>query len=161
MERDDGRSVFRLEYVPISSDSNSFANRFSSLSYVDPPSFNAQLTADTHHPESVPQKAFRRAGHTFPEYIVMGNLRLQQVRRRQGVRQPKVAGSRERPVERSRKRSVERSGEDVVFGWSMRRSPQSPIPSPIDSARRVTSIPGVSTPTSRGTPTAHWGVTGA
>ena len=48
------RGGFRLGYVPISSDSNSFANRFSSSSYVDPPSFIFQLTADTHHPESVP-----------------------------------------------------------------------------------------------------------
>ena len=46
--------VFYMEYLHVSSDANSFTNRFSSSSYVDPPSFSAQLTADTHHPESVP-----------------------------------------------------------------------------------------------------------
>ena len=46
--------VFWMEYLRVTSDSNSFANRLSSSSYVDPPSFNVQLTADTHHPESVP-----------------------------------------------------------------------------------------------------------
>ena len=81
-----GRGAFRLGYLPISSDSDSFANRLSSSSYVDPPSFRLQLTPDIHHPESVPGSvpkerlaAGRPAGHTFPEYIVMGNLRLQSV----------------------------------------------------------------------------------
>ena len=47
--------VFWMEYLHVSSDSNSFANRLSSSSYVDPPSFSVQLTPDTHHPESVPE----------------------------------------------------------------------------------------------------------
>ena len=41
--------VFWMEYLRVSSDSNSFANRFSSSNYVDPPSLNVQLTTDTHH----------------------------------------------------------------------------------------------------------------
>ena len=45
---------FRLDYVGVSSSSNSIANRFSSLSYVDYLSFSFQLTPDTHHPETVP-----------------------------------------------------------------------------------------------------------
>ena len=47
-------AIFWMWYLRVSSDSNSFANRLSSWSYVDPPSFSVQLTADTHHPESVP-----------------------------------------------------------------------------------------------------------
>ena len=35
--------VVWIECLDVSSDSNSFANRFSSSSYVDPPSFNVQL----------------------------------------------------------------------------------------------------------------------
>ena len=90
MERSRERSVersseggFWMEYLHVSSDSDSFANRLSSSSYVDPPSFRLQLTPDTHHPESVPgsvPESVRPAGpavHTFPEYIVMGNLRLE------------------------------------------------------------------------------------
>ena len=57
---------FLLEYVAISSDSNSFAIRFSSSSYVDPPSVRVLLAADTHHPRTVPkkrsEKEFGRAG---------------------------------------------------------------------------------------------------
>ena len=44
-----------MEYLRVSSDSNSFANQLRSSSYVDPPSFSIQLTADTHQPESVPR----------------------------------------------------------------------------------------------------------
>ena len=43
---------FWMEHLRVSSDSNSFANRLSSSSYVDPPSFNVQLIPDTRHPES-------------------------------------------------------------------------------------------------------------
>ena len=46
--------VFWMEYLHVSSDSDSFANRFSSSSYVDPPSFSVQLAADTDHPDTVP-----------------------------------------------------------------------------------------------------------
>ena len=42
-----GRGVFRLGYVTISSEANSFANRLRLSSYVDPPSFSFQLTPDT------------------------------------------------------------------------------------------------------------------
>ena len=75
--------VFWMEYLRVSSDSNSFANRLSSSSYVDPPSFSVQLTADTHHPESVPGSvpesvsAGRPAVHGPQAFIVNGNLRLQ------------------------------------------------------------------------------------
>ena len=44
-----------MGYSAMSSGSNSFANRLSSSSYVDPPSFSVQLTPDIHHPESVPR----------------------------------------------------------------------------------------------------------
>ena len=55
----------------------------------------------------------------------------------------------ERSVERSKERPVER----LVSGWSIYSSPQTLIPSPIDSARRVTSIPRVSVSNSQPTPT--------
>ena len=65
-----GRGAFQMEYLHVSSDSNSFANRLSSSSYVDPPSFSVQLTLGTHHPESVPkkrsQKTFGRPYTRFP-----------------------------------------------------------------------------------------------
>ena len=41
----------------------------------------------------------------------------------------------------------------VFSGWSICASPQTLIPSPIDSARRVTSIPRVSVSNSQPTPT--------
>ena len=44
---------FWMEYLHVSADSSSIANRFSSSSYVDPPSFRLRLTPDIHHPESV------------------------------------------------------------------------------------------------------------
>ena len=44
---------FEMEYLHVFSDSNFFANRLSSSSYVDPPSFRVQLTPDIRHPESV------------------------------------------------------------------------------------------------------------
>ena len=82
-----------MGYVPISSDSDSFANRLSSSSYVDPPSFSLQLTPDTHHSESVPRSVPdsvsddgrpTAAVHGPQVFIVSGNLRLQ-------LLQPKVA----------------------------------------------------------------------
>ena len=72
-----------MEYLHVSSDANSFANRFSSSSYVDPPSFRLQLTPDTHHPESVPRSVPRSVssvvvvGRGAQVLIVNGNLRLQ------------------------------------------------------------------------------------
>ena len=61
VERSRERSVersseggFWMEYLHVSSDSDSFANRLSSSSYVDPPSFSVQLAADTDHPDTVP-----------------------------------------------------------------------------------------------------------
>ena len=57
VERSRDRSregVFWMEYLHVSSDSNSFANRFSSSSYVDPPIVRVQLASDIHHPETVP-----------------------------------------------------------------------------------------------------------
>ena len=76
--------VFWMEYLHVSLDSNSFANRLSSSSYVDPPSFSGQLTADIHHPESVPgsvpesvSAVGRPAVHGPQAFIVNGNLRLQ------------------------------------------------------------------------------------
>ena len=63
-----GRGAFWLGHVSISSDSNSFANRFSSSSYVDPPSFRLQLTPGTTFlvafPKKRSQRAFGRAGRT-------------------------------------------------------------------------------------------------
>ena len=72
--------VFWMEYLHVSSDSNSFANRLSSSSYVDPPSFSVQLTADTHHPESVPG--------SVPESVSAGRTRTSSFHSK---RQPAVA----------------------------------------------------------------------
>ena len=78
--------VFWMEYLHVSPDSNSIANRLRSSSYVDPPSFSVQLTADTHHPESVlgsvPQSVLAgrpAVGRRAQAFIVNGNLRLQLV----------------------------------------------------------------------------------
>ena len=60
---------FRLGYVAISSDSDSFANGFSSSSYVDPPSFRSP---DAHHPRSVTkqrsEKAFGRPSRPYTHF---------------------------------------------------------------------------------------------
>ena len=74
---------FPLGYVGVSSDANSFPNRFSSSSYVDPWCSNPHIMLDTDHPmqrdRSVTGGHGRPAGPDtyFPGYIVMGNLRLQ------------------------------------------------------------------------------------
>ena len=100
-----------MEYIHVSSDSNSFANRLSSSSYVDPPSFNVQLIPDTHHPESVPRSvpksvsAGRRpsAGRTrtssFHSKRQPAVAIILQVRRLRSARQPQ--GSSRNAVERS------------------------------------------------------------
>ena len=61
--------AFWIWYIHVSSELNSFANRLSSSRYVDPPSFNVQLTAGTHHPDSVPGSVPEKrlvTGHAHP-----------------------------------------------------------------------------------------------
>ena len=79
-----------------------------------------------------------------------------QVRRRQGVRQPKVVsgiGLWNAPgnaLWNAPGNALWNAPGRVFSGWSIYTSPQKLIPSPIDSARRVKSIPHVSTPTMQG-----------
>ena len=74
-----------------------------------------------------------------------------QVRRRQGVRQPKVVSGI--GLWNAPGNALWNAPVRVVSGWSIYTSPQTLIPSPIDSARRVTSIPRVSDSNSHPTPT--------
>ena len=138
---------------------NSFANRLSSSRYVDPPSFRVQLTLDTHHPESVPgsvPESVRpgRPGRTHISRIHSNgqpSVAIIQVRRRQGVRQPKVVSGI--GLWNAPGNALWNAPVRVFSGWSIYTSPQTLIPSPIDSARRVTSIPRVSASNSQPTPT--------
>ena len=61
---------FPLGYVGVSSDANSFPNRFRSSSYVDPGCSNPHIMLDTDHPmqrdRSVTGRHGRPAGHLFP-----------------------------------------------------------------------------------------------
>ena len=83
------------------------ARRVTSIPRVSVSNSHPTSTILRPFPKKRSQKAFRRppAVHTSPGYIVMGNLRLQQIRRRQGDRQPKVD---------SGNGSVERSWECVL-----------------------------------------------
>ena len=74
-----------------------------------------------------------------------------QVRRRQGVRQPKVVSGI--GLWNAPGNALWNAPVRVFSGWSIYTSPQTLIPSPIDSARRVTSIPRVSDSNSHPTPT--------
>ena len=83
----------------------------------------------------------------FQQLANIGYCSIPQVRRRQGVRQPKVVSGiglwnapGNAPVR-------------VFSGWSIYTSPQTLISSPSDSARRVTSIPRVPDSNSHPTPT--------
>ena len=64
---------------------------------------------------------------------------IRQARRRQGVRQPKVVSGI--GLWNAPGKALWNAPGRVSSGWSICTSPQKLIPSPIDSARRVTSIP--------------------
>ena len=70
----------------VPSDSNSFVNRLSSSSYVDPQRFHPRLELQMGHSRSVPKKARhgchaafrpgRPVGHHLHAFILIGNLKV-------------------------------------------------------------------------------------